>query len=141
MLNINFEGVKESGFSPIPAGEYSVISDSAEIKDTRDGTGQYINMKLKILGGEYDGRTLFTMFNIKNQNVKAVEIGLSQLKTFCKVSGRGDKPLTDVVSLVGFKVNAVCKVKTDSYGDKTVVSYFKPFSQTEDKPKNEGLPF
>ncbi len=147
-LNINFEDVKESGFGLLPKGEYSIIVDDAVIKETKDGTGSYINMKLKLIGGNYDGRFLFTMFNIKNKNPEATAIGLSQLKTFCKVSGRGDKPLTDVTQLVGFKAVAVVKTKEDSYGEKNVVSYFKPYKKENDsltskttKNENEQLPF
>jgi hypothetical protein len=142
VFNIDLSKVKESGFAPIPEGEYPIIIDDAEVKETRDGTGEYINAKLKILGGDYDGRILFTMFNIKNNNVKAVEIGLSQLKTFCRLSGRGDKTLTDVKELVGHKANAVVKTKVDSYGEKSVVSYFKAFKASEQKAnKQDALPF
>jgi len=139
-LNINFDGVKEGGFGLIPAGDYPVIIDNAEIKETRDGTGEYINARLKILTGEYEGRTIFTMWNIKNKNPEATAIGLSQLKTFCKVSGRGDKPLTDVTQLVGYKATAVVKTRTDTYGEKNVVSYFKAYKKPEEtKKSSDGL--
>lgn len=139
-MNISFDNVKESGFGLIDAGDYPVMVDEATVKDTKSGTGQYINMKLKIIGGDAEGRFLFTTFNIKNDNPKAVEIGMSQLKTFCKVSGRGDKPLSDVTQLVGYKATAVVKIKEDAtYGDKNVVSYFKPYKEAA--PKSGAAPF
>ncbi len=147
MLNLNFDEVKESGFSLLPNGEYNVIVDEAIIKQTKDGTGEYINVKLKVLGSSYDGRFLFTMFNIKNKNPEAVKIGMSQLKTFLNVCGRGAAPLTDVTQLVGFKAVAVVKTKEDSYGEKNVVSYFKPYKKENDSltagapKKSEDVPF
>jgi len=141
-LNLDFTGVKESGFGTMPEGEYPVIVDNAEIKETRDGTGQYINCKLKVTHGEFAGRFLFTMFNIKNKNVQAVEIGLSQLKTFRRIAGISANTMTDVLELVGHKANAMVKIKTDSYGEKNVVSYFKPFKALAAKEKEQNdLPF
>lgn len=141
-LNINFDNVQETGFGLLPAGDYTVIVDEASIKETKAGTGEYINMKLKVTEGDHAGRFLFTTFNIKNPNVEAVKIGMGQLKTFCKVSGRGDKPLTDVNDLVGHCAVAVVKTKTDDYGEKNTVSYFKARSKTaEAKKPADGLPF
>jgi len=130
-LNINFDNVEERGFQLLPAGDYTVIVDECSIKETKARTGEYINMKLKITEGNQAGKFIFTTFNIKNPNTEAVKIGMSQLKTFCKVSGRGDKPLTDVNDLVGHIAVAVVKTKTDDYGEKNAVSYFKPRSSSE----------
>jgi hypothetical protein len=141
-LNIVFDGVEEAGFGLLPNGEYTVIVDSAVIKETKDGQGEFINMKLKVTEGNHSGRFLFTMFNIKNKNPEAVKIGMGSLKTFCKVSGRGDKPLTDVNDLVGHIAVAVVKTKTDDYGEKNAVSYFKARSKaSEVKKPADGLPF
>ena len=129
MFNLDLSGVKSSSFSPIPEGTYNLMVDEADVKDTKAGTGQYINCKMKIVGGEYDGRFIFTTFNFKNDNAKAVEIGLQQLKNFMECAGMTDFALKNVVDLVGHKAGAVIKIKSDSYGDKNVVSYYKPLSK------------
>lgn len=129
MFNIDLSAVKvQNNFKPIPSGNYNVILDETEMKDTKSGTGQYINCKFKVLGGEYEGKFLFHMFNIKNDNPKAVEIGLQQLKAFMECAGMTDYKLTSVTQLVGYKASAVVKIKTDEYGEKAVISYFKPLS-------------
>lgn len=131
---LDISEVKETGgFKPIPEGTYVVISDEAEVKKTKSGTGEYISMKFKILQGTQEGRTLFHSFNIQNENPKAVEIGLGQLKTFMKCAGFTEYKLENVAELVGYKVEAVVKIKSDEgYGEKAVISYFKalPKDQT-----------
>ena len=133
---LDFSKIKSaSNFEPVPAGEYTVISDDAELKSTKDGTGAYVNMKLKIIGGDEEGRFIFTMFNVQNKNEKAVEIGLSQLKSFMKCAGIDEGKLKNAVALVGYKCKAIVKHKTDSFGTKAVVSYFKPLSKEETTKK------
>lgn len=142
MFNLDLTEVKEStGFKPVPAGEYTVLLDDCQIKETKSGSGEYINAKFRILGGEQEGKFLFSMFNIKNENPKAVEIGLQQLKMFMKCAGFADFKLTNVLDLVGYRANAVVKIKTDSYGEKAVISYFKPAEKKEDPKRNQDSPF
>lgn len=130
----------ESNFKAIPAGTYTVILDDCEVKQTKSGTGEYINCKFKIIGGEYDDKILYHMFNIKNENQEAVKIGLSQLRTFMECAGIKDLKLKSVVELVGYKAMATVKNKTDSYGEKAVISYFKPFDADNTVTKG-AVPF
>lgn len=111
----------------IPDSTQNVVCESAEVKENKQGTGEYIKCVLSITDGQFKNFKIFHMFNIKNQNVKAVEIGLSQLKGFMKCSGVATDKLSDVNQLIGLKCQAVLKVrKSDMYDDQTVVSYFKP---------------
>jgi hypothetical protein len=126
---LDLTNAKEQSFETIPAGEYTLFSYEVMIKETRSGTGEYIQVKFKITTGEQEGRFIYHTFNIKNDNQKAVEIGLGQLKTFMKLAGMKDlNKLTDVNELGGHTINAVVKIKKDDeYGDKAVISYFKPY--------------
>jgi hypothetical protein len=144
-FNLDMTDVKSSGPMTVEAGTYTVISDNAELKDSKSG-GQYINMKLKILGPKFENATIFTMFNVKNPNPKAVEIGLSQLKGFMNAAGINEQKLNNPAQLVGYKCQAVVKMKKDSYGVKAVVSYFKPIDsaskdQTFTNSKETDVPF
>lgn len=145
MLNLDLSNVKEQSFGIIPQGTYPVIVDDAEVKETKDGTGEYINLKLKVIEGEGTGKFIFTMFNIKNKNQKAVDIGLGQLKSFLSCIGVDNTKLSDVTTLVGYKAMAVIKHKKDDYtgGEKAVVSYFKPYEKVAmaTLTKGEDIPF
>lgn len=134
---IDLTNVRESSFDLIPAGNYNVVLDTAQIKETKDGTGEYINCKFVIVGGDHDDRILFHMFNIKNKNAQATEIGLSQLKSFMKCAGAKDFNIKSVSVLEGMQALAVVKTKTDSYGEKNVISYFKPISALDKGPNQQ----
>jgi hypothetical protein len=110
----------------IPAGSYSVTLTEAMIKETKSGKGEYINAKFRINEGDHEGRNLFMMFNIKNENEQAVKIGLQQLKGFMQAAGFTSFVVQSVTDLEGATATAVVKNKTDDYDEKAVISYFKP---------------
>ena len=125
---------KKPDFGLLPDGEYVVTCDDAQVKETKDGTGEYINVKLGICQGDYKGRVLFVMFNIKNKNPKAVEIGFQQLKTFMVSADAPSLAVKSVSELLGLTCIAVVKTKTDEkFGDKNVVSYFKKITDAKIK--------
>lgn len=141
MLNIDLTQVKEQSFGVLPGGQYTVSVFEAQIKETKTPGGEYIHLKFRIVDGEHAGKFLFSMFNIKNQNPKAVEIGLSQLKTFMKSCGKDATRLTNVLDLVGYTCDAVVKKRIDSQcGEQAVISYFKPIESVS-KKDNSDVPF
>lgn len=74
-------------FDPIPAGDYPVIITDSETKLTKDGTGQYLQLKLEIQDGEFRGRILFDRLNLWNNNAQAKEIANRQLSQICHAIG------------------------------------------------------
>jgi hypothetical protein len=68
-------------FTPIPVGDYKAVITDSEVKATKAGDGQYLNMKVEIIEGEYQGRILFVILNLWNPNPKAVEIANRELAT------------------------------------------------------------
>lgn len=66
-------------FAPLAPGWYPVQIDSAEIKDTKAGTGKFLKLAFTVIGDTYNNRKLFTNINLVNQNPKAVEIGMREL--------------------------------------------------------------
>lgn len=92
--------VGQSGnFEPLPAGDYQVTVESADINATKDGTGQYIKLKLKVNGPTHAGRTVFSNLNIRNRSPKAEEIGRQQLGDLMRAIGL--PTLADTDQLVG----------------------------------------
>lgn len=144
---------KKGDFSPIPDGFYTVQCSKAVVKDTKSGTGQYISCEFRVVDeGQYYNRVVFMMFNIKNPNAQAVEIGLRQLKDFMTAAGvKNPDKLEAVTDLEGVGCTAKIAIEADAtYGDKNVIRYFKPFEAKAAKkakePKigidtDEALPF
>ena len=87
-LNMNMTNVAPSqAFTPLPAGDYQAIITESETKATKDGQGQYLQLKLQIQGGEFAGRVLFDRLNLWNNNQQAQEIAQRALSAICHAVG------------------------------------------------------
>lgn len=76
-----------NNFDPVPEGWYNANISGAELKDTKAGTGQYINVRYSITGETNQGRVVFGMINVRNANTKAEEIGRQQLGELMRAIG------------------------------------------------------
>lgn len=101
---------KPEDFTPIPEGQYTLRVAKAEIKSTKDGTGQYINVEFDVIAPSYQGRKIFNMFNISNRNVDAERIGKQQLKSLI-LAGGVQEPFVDTDQLVGSTVIATVTIR------------------------------
>ena len=70
-------------FELIPAGDYPAIITEMEEKSTKDGTGMRLSLKIQILDGRYQNRTLYDGLNTVNASAVAQQIGRQQLKSIC----------------------------------------------------------
>lgn len=110
--------VSTAGAEP---GEHVATIVDAQVKETRSGTGEYLNVKWQLP----DGSNFFYMYNIKNENPMAQKIGLGELKRMMKAAGREAKA-SGVDELIGIRVLIKTKVKEDDYGEKVqIISYKK----------------
>ena len=127
-LSQQLAAVEETSFDVLPAGQYSVQCEKAELQSTKLGDGQYIKCELTVVGHEkFNGRKIWQNFNISNPSEKAQQIGLGQLKSFCLSSGVAEANLGKNMptALVGL----ICKVKTkirksEQYGDSVDITSF-----------------
>ena len=87
-LNFSAEGIDiRSNYEAIPAGDYESMVTASEMKSTKDGTGQYLELTVEIQSGQFQGRRLFDRLNLSNRNPKAVEIAQKQLAQLCHATG------------------------------------------------------
>ncbi len=115
-IKVNFAGVS-SGFDPLPRGEYPVRVASVETKETGENSKKpgedYWNVSFDIVGGEYEGRKLFTNFMLPPAYDPFM------LKGFLKATGNyTDDELEseldiDEDDLIGLEALAVVEVKND----------------------------
>ena len=83
-LNFNANEVEPSReLDPIPAGKYVAVIVDSEMKDTRAGTGRYLQLEFEITDGEYAGRKLWARLNIENQKAEAVRMARADLSAIC----------------------------------------------------------
>lgn len=116
MVQINFnanEVSSESGFDPIPPGEYVIKVNDTQEKVAKSG-GKYIWIEHIILEGQYKDRRLYNNLNLWNENATAKKIADAQLSQLCKATGQIS--LTNTVQLHGIPIRV--KVGLDTKGDR-----------------------
>ena len=87
-LQFNAATVEPSApMEAIPAGTYPVMIVNSEMKPTKDGQGQYLELHLKIVDGPYINRMVFDRLNLVNRNATAVEIAQRTLSAICHAVG------------------------------------------------------
>ena len=87
-LNFNANEVDPAvGFDPIPAGSYTAIITESEMKPTKAGTGQYLQLTFQVLEGQYKGRLVWARLNLDNPSEMAVKIARAELSSICRAVG------------------------------------------------------
>lgn len=79
--------VEPNDFGILPAGDYEACIVNSEMKPTKDGQGQYLNLEIQIVGGQYQNRKLFEKLNLVNRNDQAVTIAKGTLSAICRAVG------------------------------------------------------
>ena len=86
--NFNAEEVQPlSNMDVLPAGKYIAAIVGNEVKPTKAGTGERLNLTFEILEGEHKGRKVWAGLNVKNPNPQAVEISMRELSSICRAVG------------------------------------------------------
>ena len=71
-------------FDPIPAGQYLAVIAESELKKTKEGTGQYLELKLRIVEGPFTDRLLWDRLNLTNSNPIAENYAKAALSAICR---------------------------------------------------------
>lgn len=147
-MSFDLTGVESStmDYQPLPTGIYKLVIDEAELKDTKAGTGQYINVRYEVVSGDWKGRKLWNMFNVKNPNPQAVEIGMQQLRSMIELSNKPKMlQFSDVSKLCGLQVWAQVKIDGEN---RNKIHYFveKDLAEEQLAPKSndfdaDSIPF
>lgn len=127
----------KNDFDPIPAGEYLLQVVESEMKQTKAGTGQYLNIQFEVITGPYENRRIFQMFNVQNPSAEAQEIGQRQLADLCLATGAGAIKDSNELHFKPFTGKVGIK-KDDEFGDKNIVRQFKTKNGERVGPKPVG---
>jgi hypothetical protein len=90
MANLNgFDAsqVEPTSFDPLPAGKYLACITESEMKATKKGAGQFLNLTFEIIEGEHKGRKVWARLNLKNPSPQAEQIARGQLSAICRAVG------------------------------------------------------
>lgn len=74
-------------FTPLPSGEYVAQIIDSDMKPTRAGTGQYLELTFQVVDGPMQGRLVWSRLNLDNPNAQAVQIAQQDLSAICHAIG------------------------------------------------------
>lgn len=89
-LNQTFDATQvepTNPLDPIPAGDYPMIISESEMKATKSGSGEYLQLTLEVIDGQYKGRKVWDRLNLVNPNATAVSIAEATLSAICHAVG------------------------------------------------------
>lgn len=87
-LNFNAQSVEPAAaYDVLPAGPYLAMAIASELKPTKNGSGEYLQITFEVLDGQFKGRKLFDRLNIRNSNRTAEDIAQRALSALCHAVG------------------------------------------------------
>jgi hypothetical protein len=125
-LNFNAANVKpREDAEVLPPGDYVAMITNSEMRETKDGSGQYLWLEMDITEGEHQGRKIWDRLNLVNRNAKAVEIAERTLSSICHAVGKLN--VQDSEELHGCTLVAKIKVRPGQgdYGPSNEVANYR----------------
>jgi hypothetical protein len=103
-----------TNFDPLPAGKYLAAITESEMKPTKAGTGNFLQLTFQVLDGPHKGRLLWARLNLDNPNATAVQIARAELSAICRAVGvmapRDSVELHNLPLVISVR----CKKRTDT---------------------------
>ena len=137
--------VVDEDFSVLAPGEYPVIVEESEFRDTKAGDGKYLFLQLSVIDGQGKNRKLFDRLNLDNPNAQAVEISKKQLASLCRAVGK--QKIADSSELHDIPVTARVEIRkgTNGYEDSNDIKGYKKYhaapAASMDGTDKDDLPF
>ena len=115
-------------FEPLPAGKYLAIITDSEMKPTKSGSGNYLELTFQVIDGPFKGRMLWSRLNLDNPSTQAVQIAQGELSAICRAVGVMQPKDSIELHNLPLLVTVKCK-KRDDTGD--VVNEIKGYARKE----------
>lgn len=90
MATLNFDATQVepvSGKDPIPDGKYVAVVTASQMKPTKNGTGQYLELEYQVLEGEHRNRKLWSRHTLQHPTAMTVQIARGELSAICRAVG------------------------------------------------------
>ena len=108
-MKIDTSKAEAPSFAPLPAGEYKCQINSAEIRETNNGNGRYVNVELEAFMPNGSTRRVWDVLLFEHTNETAQKIGLSRLRSLGEAIGM-DAGEIDPDGMAGNRVVARLKI-------------------------------
>jgi len=109
--------------STILPGEYPAVMVASGYKDTKAGTGKYLQCEFVITNGKYKGRKMWDRLNLKNPNPTAENIARVTLGNICRAVDVLNPP--DSEALHSLPLNIKIGIQDDDPDRNEITGYSK----------------
>ena len=142
LIDFNAEEVEpQSDFSPLPVGNYTVVITQSEMKPTKTGNGQYLQLTLQVVEGEFKNRLIFDRLNIQNANEVAQQIAQKALSSICRAVGVMHPKDSEELHDKPFSVKIGIRPASGEYGESNIVRGYSSLSSSPVKKGNGKKPW
>lgn len=107
-------------FEPLPPGEYLAVVVASEMKPTKNGAGEYLQLELEVIDGPHKGRKVWDRLMLKHSNSQTVAIAKGTLSALCRAVGVLVPRDSSELHNLPVVVKVACK-KRDDTGEQTNV--------------------
>ena len=76
-----------AAYDVLPADKYLAMAIASELKPTKTGSGEYLQLTFEVIDGQFKGRKIFDRLNIRNSNKTAEDIAQRALSALCHAVG------------------------------------------------------
>ncbi len=142
LIDFNAEAIEpQSDFSPLPVGNYTVVITQSEMKPTKSGNGQYLQLTLQVVEGEFKNRLIFDRLNIQNANDVAQQIAQKALSSICRAVGVMHPKDSEELHDKPFSVKIGIRPASGEYGESNIVKGYSSLSSSPVKKGNGKKPW
>lgn len=122
-------------FDPLPPGKYAAAIVDSQWKNTKSGTGSYLELTFQILEGRFKGRQLWIRLNLNNPSAQAVKIARSQLSAICRAVGVMRPKDSVELHNLPMTITVKCKQRPDTDETFNEIRGFAKRESLEGKPQ------
>lgn len=101
-------------FEALPAGKYLAVITDSEVKPTKSGSGEYLQLTFQVIEGPHKGRLVWARLNLQNKNETTVTIARAELSAICRAVGvMAPKDSVELHNLP-LQIRVACKKREDT---------------------------
>jgi len=115
-----------SKYAPIPAGDYKAMITESEMKPTRAGTGQYLQLVWEITDGQHADRKIWDRLNLVNPNPTAVDIAKRDLASIMRAVGLDKIDDTEQLHYKEVMITVTVRKGDNGYEDSNEIKAYAP---------------
>ena len=127
--------VEPASFGVLPKGRYLCVAVDSEMKETKSGSGEYLQITFEVIDGDAKGRKIFERLNIVNSNKTAEEIAQRQLSGLCRAVGIGRLDDSDQLHNIPVVLEISIEPAKGDFGESNRIRGYYPAGGVSSAPR------